>query len=79
MHPDKAASIAVKVNALDGATGQSIAFTELRSLAVRCGPTQHDYRQGSSFQGDESLERLLYCANCGDVITFALPREEGQD
>lgn len=71
--------INVKVRATDAATGETLPFAELRTLAIRCGPTQHDYWQGSSMQGDESLERLLYCRNCGDVITFALPREDSAE
>ncbi len=51
---------------------ETIEFTELRTFAVRCGPTQHDY-----WQGMIAHEDLLFCRNCADVVTFALPRGIG--
>lgn len=56
-------------------------FVTLEALAVRCGPTQHDYTQGHDpmVVGDDvapsDLSRLLFCTQCGDVIRFGLPVE----
>ncbi len=65
-------------------TGWPLTFTsstELVTLAVRCGPTQHDYWQGIDTDGREGdeLRKLLFCRQCGDVITLALPSQDKGD
>ena len=65
-----------------GSTGQwsdnldrlpTTGFTELRTLRMTCMVGQHEYHQGS-FAVD--LERLLFCAKCGEVIKFEIEPEE---
>ena len=48
------------------------ALTPLRTLNPSCYGGQHAYAQGDGDIWPE-LARLLFCANCGDVIKFELP------
>lgn len=53
-------------------------FATLETLAIRCGPNQHNYQQGmdSPMHPEGQWAHLLFCTNCGDVVEFSLPRME---
>ena len=53
-------------------TAPPLTLPKLRTLNPSCHGGQHNYTQGDGDVWPE-LARLLFCANCGDVIKFELP------